>query len=232
MMLTPTELERLTIFTAAELARKRRARGRKLNYPEATALIADELMEAARDGATLAEAMALGATLLTTDDVLPGVASLMPLLTVEGQFDDGPKMIAVHEPIRPGRQKVAAAPVPGEILPAEGDIEINAGRKRATLLVLNTGDRPVQVASHFHFFEANKALRFDRAASFGMRLDMLAGGVARFEPGESKEVTLVEIGGSGEITGLNNLTDGSIHDPTVKKAALAKARANGYQGAE
>lgn len=232
MMLTPTELERLTIFTAAELARKRRGRGQKLNHPEAIAYIADELMEAARDGQTLAEAMALGSKLLTTDDVLPGVASLIPMLTVEGQFTDGPKMIAVHEPIRPGRQPVAAAPVPGEFLPAEGDIEINAGRKRLALLVLNTGDRPVQVASHFHFFEANKALRFDRAASFGMRLDVLAGAVARFEPGESKEVTLVEIGGTGDISGLNNLTEGSIHDPAIRKAALAKARAYGYLGAE
>ncbi|MEX0808278.1 MAG: urease subunit beta [Dongiaceae bacterium] len=231
MLLTPTEMERLTIFTAAELARRRRGRGQKLNHPEAIAFIADELLEAARDGQTLAAVMSLGATLLTTDDVLPGVATLIPLLTVEGQFLDGPKMIAVHEPIRPGKQAVAAGPRPGEVLTADGDIEINAGRARATILVLNTGDRPIQVASHFHFFEANRELRFDRAASFGMRLDVMAGAVARFEPGESKEVALVAIGGSGDITGLNNLTEGSIHDPAIRQAALANAKARGYLGA-
>src|SRR5690606_14586071 len=136
----------------------------------------------------------LGTSLLTTDDVLPGVAALIPLLTVEGQFPDGPKMIAVHDPIRPGREALAAGPRPGEVLPADGDIELNEGRVRRTIRVLNTGDRPVQVASHFHFFEANRELHFDRAASFGMRLDVMAGAVARFEPGESKEVTLVAIG--------------------------------------
>lgn len=232
MMLTPTELERLTIFTAAELARRRRSRGQKLNHPEAVAFLADELMEAARDGHTLAEVMSLGTRLLTTDDVLPGVAALIPLLTVEGQFTDGPKMIAVHDPIRPGRQPVAAGPVPGEFFPADGDIEINAGRERVALTVLNTGDRPVQVASHFHFFEANRALRFDRAAAFGKRLDIMAGAVARFEPGESKSVTLVAIGGSGEVTGLNNLTEGSIHDRQVRQAALMRARQHNYLGAE
>ena len=232
MLLTPTELERLTIFTAAELARRRRGRGQKLNHPEAVAFIADELLEAARDGQTLAEVMTLGTTLLTTDDVLPGVAGLMSLLTVEGQFPDGPKMITIHNPVRPGNETVAETVRPGEVLTAEGDIELNAGRERVTLTVLNTGDRPVQVASHFHFFEANKALEFDRAASFGMRLDVLAGGAARFEPGESKNVTLVAIGGSGEITGLNNLTEGQIADPAVKQVALARAKARDYRGAE
>jgi urease subunit gamma/beta len=139
-------------------------------------------------------------------------------------------MISVHEPIRPGRE-ARDEPVPGEVLTADGDLELNAGRRRVTLTVLNTGDRPVQVASHYHFFEANKALEFDRSAAFGMRLDVIAGGAARFEPGESKEVTLVEIGGSGEITGLNNLTEGQIHDPAVKQVALARAKSRGYRGA-
>jgi len=230
MLLTPTEMERLTIFTAAELARRRRGRGQKLNHPEAVAFLADEMLEAARDGQTLAEVMTLGASLLSSDDVLPGVAALIPILTVEGQFPDGPKMISVHDPIRPGREQ-RAEPRPGEILTEDGEIEINAGRRRVTLNVLNTGDRPIQVASHYHFFEANRDLEFDRAASFGMRLDAMAGGAARFEPGESKEVTLVEIGGTGEITGLNNLTEGQIHDPAIKQVALARAKSRGYRGA-
>ena len=232
MRLTPTEMERLTIFAAAEFARRRRARGRKLNHPEAVALIADELLEAAHDGQSLADVIALGATLLTTDDVLPGVATLMPLLTVEGQFLDGPKMIAVHDPIRPGKEPIADHPRPGEVLTADGSIELNAGRERVRIAVLNTGDRPVQVASHFHFFEANKALRFDRATAFGKRLDVMAGAVARFEPGESKDVTLVAIGGTGDISGLNGLTEGRIDDPAVRVAALARAKAQGYLGVE
>ena len=234
MMLTPTELERLTIFTAAELARKRRARGLKLNHPETVAYISDELIEAARDGdRSLAELMAFGSTLLTTDDVLPGVRKLIPILLVEAHFEDGTKMIAVHDPIRPGKEAVADTPSsrPGEVMAADGEIEINAGRRKATLTVLNTADRPVQVASHYHFFEANKALEFDRATAFGMRLDVPAGLTARFEPGESKEVTLVEFGGSGEISGLNNLTEGSVFDESVKQAALQRAREQGYRGA-
>ncbi len=231
MMLTPTEMERLTIFTAAELARRRRARGRKLNHPEALALICDELMEAARDDMTLAAVVSLGSTILSTDDVLPGVAALMPILNVEGQFPDGPKMIAVHDPIRPGAEAVTDAPRPGEVLVADGDIELNAGRARVSLTVLNTGDRPVQVASHYHFFEANKALDFDREAAFGMRLDVMAGAAVRFEPGESKAVTLVAIGGDGDLSGLNDLTRGDISDEAVKRTALERARGAGYRGA-
>jgi len=230
MLLTPTEIERLVIFTAAELARRRKARGLRLNHPEAVAYIADELLEAARDGRSLAEVKGWGATLLTTDDVLPGVAELVPLIAVEGLFPDGSKMITVHEPIRPGREPVATVK-PGEILPAEGTIEINAGRRRATVRVLNTGDRPVQVGSHVHFFEANARLSFDRDAAFGMRLDVPAGVSARFEPGESKEVTLVALGGSGEVTGLNRLTEGSVHNPAVRAAALKRAREAGFEGA-
>ena len=232
MLLTPTEMERLTIFMAAELARRRKARGLKLNHPEAIAYLSDELIEGARDGRGLAELMAYGSTLLTSDDVLPGVRRLIPILLVEAHFEDGAKMITVHDPIRPGVDAVAETPAsrPGEIITEDGEIALNAGRPRVTLVVLNTGDRPVQVSSHYHFFEANKALEFDRALAFGMRLDVAAGLTARFEPGESKEVILVAFGGSGEITGLNNLTDGSVHDEAVKQAALQRAREQGYRG--
>ncbi len=233
MLLTPTEMERLTIFMAAELARRRKARGLKLNHPEAIAYLSDELIEGARDGRGLAEMMAYGSTLLTSDDVLPGVRRLIPILLVEAHFEDGAKMITVHDPIRPGADAVAETPAsrPGEVITEDGEIALNAGRPRVTLVVLNTGDRPVQVSSHYHFFEANKALEFDRAQAFGMRLDVAAGLTARFEPGESKEVTLVAFGGSGEITGLNNLTDGAVHDDAVKQAALQRAREQGYRGA-
>lgn len=100
MLLTPTEMERLTIFTAAELARKRRARGLKLNYPEAVAIITDEILEGARDGRSVADLIGWGSTILTTGDVMPGVAAMMPILQVECVFPDGTKLVTVHEPIR------------------------------------------------------------------------------------------------------------------------------------
>jgi urease subunit gamma/beta len=230
-MLTPTELERLTIYTAAELARRRRAKGLKLNHPEATAIIADEILEGAREGRSVADLIAFGSTLLTTDDVMPGVAEMMPMLQVEGTFPDGTKLVTVHDPIRPGRKPVETAPVPGEIIPADGDIEINAGRRKHTLRARNTGDRPIQIGSHYHFFEANRALEFDRGQAFGMHLDIPAGTAVRFEPGEEKEVTLVLFGGTGEIHGLNGLTNGSTRSDIVKEQALQLARSRGYRGA-
>jgi urease subunit gamma/beta len=232
MLLTPTELERLTIYTAAELARKRRARGLKLNHPEATAIIADEILEGARDGRSVADLIAFGSTILTGDDVMPGVAQLMPVLQVEATFPDGTKLVTVHEPIRPGTQPVDVKAIsPGELIAADGDIEINAGRRKATVTALNTGDRPIQIGSHFHFFEVNKALRFEREKAFGMHLDIPAGTAVRFEPGEAKEVTLVEFGGTGEIFGLNRLTDGSTRSAARKEDALRRARDQGYKGA-
>src|SRR5215211_173733 len=122
MLLTQTELERLTIFTAAELARKRRERGLKLNAPEATALIVDEVMERAREGKSVAELIAYGSTILTTDDVMPGVADLMPFIQVEPVLKTGTKLVTIHEPIRPGKEKVEGV-VPGEIVTEDGEIE-------------------------------------------------------------------------------------------------------------
>ncbi|MCW5619608.1 MAG: urease subunit beta [Burkholderiales bacterium] len=231
MLLTPTEMERLTIYVAAEMARKRKAKELRLNHPEATAFIADEILEGAREGRSVAELIGFGSTILSTDDVMPGVAELMPILQVEATFPDGTKLVTVHEPIRPGSQPDAAAAVPGEIIAADGDIEINAGRSRARVKAINTGDRPIQVGSHFHFFEVNKALDFDRAQTFGMHLDIPAGTAVRFEPGEAKEVELVAFGGTGEIFGLNGLTNGSTRSAGRKQEALRLARERGYKGA-
>ena len=231
MLLTPTEMERLVIFTAAELARKRRARGVKLNHPEAVAFIADEILEGARDGRSVADLISFGATLLTTDDVLPGVMDLMPMIQVEATFPVGTKLVTVHDPIRPGTRPYKMERTPGELIVPDEEVEINAGRREITLKVLNTGDRPVQVGSHYHFFETNPALDFDRSAAFGMRLAVPAGTAVRFEPGDSKEVTLCEFGGTGELGGLNGLTDGSRHQPAVKEQALRRARERGFRGA-
>jgi urease subunit gamma/beta len=232
MLLTPTEMERLIIYTAAELARKRRAKGLKLNHPEAIALISDEILEGAREGRSVAELIAFGSTILTSDDVMPGVAEIAPMIQVEGCFPDGTKLVTVHDPIRPGTAKRPKdAVVPGETIALEGEIEINAGRRKAEIKVVNSGDRPVQVGSHYHFFETNRALDFDRAAAYGMHLDIPAGTAVRFEPGESKKVALTEFGGTGELYGLNDLANGSARSEGRKADALRRAKERGFRGA-
>jgi urease subunit gamma/beta len=231
MLLTPTELERLTIFNAAELARRRRARGLKLNYPEAVAIITDDILEGARDGRSVADLIGFGSTILTTADVMSGIAAMMHIIQVECVFPDGTKLVTVHEPIRPAPGADTDAEHPGLVQAQDGTIELNAGRRKVTLTAVNTGDRPIQIGSHFHFFEVNKALEFDRAAAFNTRLDIPAGTAVRFEPGATKEVSLVEFGGAAELTGLNNLTNGQGGDPAVRDAALARARSRDFRGA-
>jgi urease beta subunit len=115
--------------------------------------------------------------------------------------------------------------IPGEIFYQEAPIEANVGRPTATLQVANRGDRPIQVGSHFHFFEVNPALEFDRAQAYGMRLDIPAGTAVRFEPGMSKTVTLVALAGRRRVFGLNQLVDGNLDDPLVRQAALARLAA-------
>lgn len=118
--------------------------------------------------------------------------------------------------------------IPGEILPADGSITLNAGRPTTTVRVLNTGDRPVQVGSHYHFFEVNRALRFDRAATLGLRLDIPAGTAVRFEPGEEKEVTLVPFAGQRRILGLNSLTEGDVENEEIRRRALRAIEEGGF----
>lgn len=231
MLLTPTELERLTIYTAAELARKRRTKGLLLNYPEAVAIISDEILEGAREGRSVAEMMSIGSAILTQADVMPGVAAMLPMLQIEATFRDGTKLVTVHEPLRPAAGAVADDLEPGAVITEEGEIELNAGRRKLTLKVVNTGDRPVQIGSHYHFFEVNKALDFDRAAAFGMRLDIAAGTAVRFEPGQEKDVPLTTFGGQQLMSGLNGLSNGAADDAAVKAAALDNARARGFRGA-
>jgi urease subunit gamma/beta len=231
MLLTPTELERLTIYVAAELARKRKRKGLLLNHPEAVAYIVDEILEGAREGRSVADLISWGSTLLSADDVLPGVGDLMPMIQVEGTFPDGTKLVTIHDPIRPGSKPKPNGVIPGEIVTEEGEIEINAGRRKATIRVINTGDRPVQVGSHYHFFETNKALDFDRAIAIGMHLDIPAGTAVRFEPGEAKEVTLTEFGGTGELLGLNNLMEGNWKSEANRAEALKRARDRHFRGA-
>ena len=128
-------------------------------------------------------------------------------------------------------KKVSTQPVaviPGEIILGEGDIVAFHGRQTVEFIVANTGDRPIQVGSHCHFFEANRALRFDREKAYGFRLQVPAGTAVRFEPGEDKRVTLVSIGGHRVAYGINGLVNGRLDDPTVKAKALAAAREQGF----
>jgi len=118
--------------------------------------------------------------------------------------------------------------VPGEVTPGEGTVRINEGRETASVVVANTGDRPIQVGSHYHFFETNRALRFDRAAAFGMRLDVPAGTAVRFEPGDERSVDLVAYGGARRLVGMNGLTNGAVDDVDPEEA-LALARERGFE---
>jgi len=120
--------------------------------------------------------------------------------------------------------------IPGEYILGDGVVVANAGRRTQEIEVANTGDRPIQVGSHYHFFEANKALRFDRKLAFGMRLNIPAGTAVRFEPGDTKRVVLVALGGVGIVHGCNGLTEGAT-DESRREAALKRAREQGYLGA-
>ncbi len=118
--------------------------------------------------------------------------------------------------------------IPGEIIPAQTPIVINSGRPTIALVVVNMGDRPIQVGSHYHFFETNRSLHFDRESAFGLRLDIPSGTAVRFEPGEEKEVTLTTFGGQQRVLGLNGLTDGEVRDEQVKARALQLALRRGF----
>src|SRR3954470_24203761 len=215
MHLTPRDLDKLLLHGAGFLAQKRLARGLRLNYPEAVALISAQLLELIRDGRSVAELMDMGRRILGRAQVMAGVPELIAEVQVEGTFPDGTKLVTVHHPIalesgdmtlalygsflpapRPAAP-VAEEPIPGELLVAEGEIELNAGRVALQLEVINQGDRPVQVGSHYPFAETNRALSFDRQRARGMRLDVPAGTAVRFEPGETRTVQLVAYAGGG-----------------------------------
>lgn len=226
MRLTPTERDRLLLFGAAELARARRARGLRLNVPEATALIADTVCEAARDGLRLADAIAAARSVLGPDDVLPGVADVVTEVHVEAVFDDGSRLAVVSDPIGGGHLGEGA---PGALLPGPTEAEPSPA---LTVRVRNTATVPVSVTSHFHFFEANPRLDFDRAAAYGTRLAIPAGSSFRFDPGGEAEVGLVPIGGARVAIGFAGLVDGPLDAPGAKEEALRRAAACGYLGVE
>lgn len=231
MNLTPTEMDRLTIFTAAELARRYRSLGIKLSHPEAVALICDEVLTAARRDLAYEDIRDLAGRLLTTDDVQPGVAEMIPLICVEASFAQGTKLIAIFDPIAPGEGVTEEVIAPGEIITPDEMMQIFSEADAVSIDVVNTGDRDVQVRSHAHFFEANRALRFDRAQAWGRKLDIPAGAGVRFEPGIPKSVRLIPIGGLRVVLGQASLVDGQLDADGARDRALAQAKARGYLGA-
>src|SRR4051794_30304381 len=219
MHLAPRELDKLLLHQVGVLAQKRLARGRRLNHPEAVALIASQVLEFIRDGRSVSDLMDLGRQLLGRRQVMSGIAEIIDQVQVEGTFPDGTKLVTVHHPIarEDGDLQLAlygsflpipdlsafdeevaaspAEPAPGSVDAAPGEIILNQGRHAIPLSVTNLGDRPIQVGSHYHFIETNASLRFDRASAYGKRLDIPAGAAVRFEPGDTKLVHLVEIAG-------------------------------------
>jgi urease subunit gamma/beta len=200
---------------------------------EATALIATQLLEFIRDGHSVSDLMDLGRRLLGHSDVLEGVADMIGEVQVEGTFPDGTKLVTVHHPIVAEHGDMALAlygsfltraveagvtgqpamphdDAPGGVLVGDGSIVLNDGRATVDLPVANRGDRPIQVGSHYHFVETNRALFFDRRAAYGMRLDIPAGTAVRFEPGETKTVTLVAIAGARVVRGGNAWASGPV----------------------
>jgi urease subunit gamma/beta len=224
MHLAPRDVDKLLLHGAGFLAQKRLARGLRLNYPEAVALIAAQLLELIRDGHSVAALMDMGRRLLGRVHVLPGVAEMVTEVQVEGTFADGTKLVTVHTPIALDRVDLALAlhgsflPIPadsafasvpppapappGETRIATGTIELNRQRDVIELVVRSVGDRPIQVGSHYPFAEVNAALLFDRERAAGRRLDIPAGTAVRFEPGDQKTVRLV-------ATARSVMTEGS-----------------------
>jgi urease subunit gamma/beta len=208
MDLLPREKDKLLLFTAGLLAERRKSRGLKLNYPEAVAYISAAILEGARDGRSVADLMTYGTQLLGVDDVMEGVAELIPEVQVEATFPDGTKLVTVHQPIQPSHL------VPGEVMTAPGDIALNEGRATLTVEVSNRGDRPIQVGSHYHFFETNPALRFDRPRTRGFRLNIPAGTAVRFEPGQVRTVELCAFAGDRVVQGFRGEVMGPLDKGT------------------
>ncbi|KAF4980166.1 hypothetical protein FZEAL_3785, partial [Fusarium zealandicum] len=236
MHLVPKEIDKLVISQLGVLAQRRLARGVRLNHSEAAALIANNLHELIRDGNhSVADLMTLGATMLGRRHVLPSVCSTLQEIQVEGTFPCGTYLVTVHNPISSNDGDIHRAlyasflPVPdakvfpmasseeyepkkqpGAVVTASAKVALNQGRQRIRLRVTSKGDRPIQVGSHYHFIETNPYLDFDRVRAYGFRLDIPAGTSVRFEPGDTKTVTLVEIGGNRIIRGGNNLAAGAV----------------------
>ncbi|MFB4290626.1 urease subunit gamma [Nonomuraea sp. ATR24] len=211
--LTPHEQERLMIHVAADVARRRKERGVQLNYPETVALLTSLVLEGARDGKPVAELMLPpDPEVLSRDDVMPGVPEMISNIQVEATFPDGTKLVTIREPF-PEQATKQAVVHPGKVDHPDGagPVVFNEGREVTTVTVTNTDDRPIQVGSHYHFWEANPRLAIEpREAAYGKRLNIPAGSSVRFEPRCTREVTLVPIEGKRVVAGLRGEVGGAL----------------------
>jgi urease subunit gamma/beta len=189
MYLSPTEEDRLRIFMAAELARRTRADGVKLNAPEATALICDEMHRAARSGGSLEMVQAAGRAAVDTGDVIDGVPTLVHEIRIEVLLEDGMRLVVLRDPLGQGLDGQ-----PGEIRVLPRDIQLSRDHIRRRIRVTSVSSKPVRVSSHYPFWRVNSRLEFDRSAAEGYRLDIPAGASIRWAPGQVREVDLVALG--------------------------------------
>ncbi len=196
MRLIPWEEERLQLFAAAELARRRRAAGLLLNHPEAVAVICDSMLEAARAGRTYAEVETFGRAAVAPADVLPGVRELLDEVRLEVLFGDGTRVVVLVDPLDRGQPPDPLGP--GALVIGDpSDVVVNAERATLEIAVTSTSRRRIRVSSHFPFHRVNQRLVFDREATAGFRLDLPAGAHAGWEPGETRTVRLVRMAGRG-----------------------------------
>ena len=193
MQLTPTEEERLRVFTAAQLARATLAKGLRLNAPEAVALVCDEMHAAGRGGGSFDEVAAAGRDAVRPEQVLDGVAGIVPEIRVEVLLEEGTRLVRPPRTVRPGGIRTG----PARSASATATSSSRPGRDRIHLRVTNRGEHPIRVSSHFPFWRSNEHLEFDREAAEGFRLDLPAGDSLRWAPGETHEVDLVRYGGTG-----------------------------------
>lgn len=224
MELTPSELDRLLIFNVAQLAQSRRARGLKLNKPEAVALISHAVIEAARDGASHSAALSAGLAAVSDSELLPGVGPLLTGIAVEAVFSDGRRLVVVDF-------ESADDDVPGKVTRLE-PIAHTTNADSVSLVVVNESDIQISVTTHMHFFEVNPKLRFDRVTSYGRHLYIPAGEHVDFPPGVEVSVNLIPISGNRILIGFAGLVDGPLDAPGAKESAIAKARSLGYLGLE
>lgn len=201
MRLTTWEEERLLIFTAAELARRHRSAGLRLNAPETIALVCDAMLEAARAGATYEAVEAAGRDAVHPEEVLPGVRDLVDEVSLEVLLGDGARLVVVRDPL--GRGQALEADGPGAVLPAEvvpGESErapTAPARESLDLVVRSESTRAIRVSARYPFDRVNRRLAFDRESARGFHLDLPAGTSERWAPGETRTVRLVRFGGEG-----------------------------------
>jgi urease subunit gamma/beta len=200
MRLIPWEEERLQLFAAAQLARRRRAAGIRLNHPEAVAIIADAMLEAARAGASYSEVEAAGRAAVAPDEVMDGVRSILDEVRVEVLLGDGSRVVAINDPLSRGAPVEPAGP--GALVIGDAsDVVINDGRDTIELEVTSRSRRRIRISSHFPFDRVNPRLEFDRDAARGFHLDQASGAYTGWEPGETRTVRLVRAAGTQGMDG-------------------------------